>query len=116
MVDSDEDLNGWRLIRYDPAPVLRKTKVPILSLFGERDTLVPPQTNRAKMEEYLREAGNSDVTVRVIPNVGHDMESFATLKGGAWSWPEKYWVWAKKSPLFYETIITWLAKHQIIAA
>jgi pimeloyl-ACP methyl ester carboxylesterase len=115
LVESSQDLEDWKLIRYDPAPVLKKTTIPVLSLFGEKDVLVPPKENRDKMERYLREAGNTDVTIHVIPNVGHDMESFATLKGGEWKWPEKYWVWAKKSPLFYETIIAWLVKHRIAA-
>jgi hypothetical protein len=37
------------------------------------------------------------------------MESFGTLRGGEWKWPENYWVWPKKSPLFYETIMEWLS-------
>jgi hypothetical protein len=41
------------------------------------------------------------------------MESFATLRGGEWKWSEKYWVWGKKSPVFYKTIIDWLAGHGI---
>jgi pimeloyl-ACP methyl ester carboxylesterase len=115
LVDSDKDLEDWKRIKYDPAPVLRKTKIPVLSLFGENDVRVPPVENRKKMENYLKEAGNNDVTIRVIPNVGHDMESFATLRGGEWKWSENYWVWAKKSPVFYETIIEWLTKHGIKA-
>jgi hypothetical protein len=115
LVESDQDLTDWKLSRYDPAPVLKKTTIPILSLFGEKDVMVPPKENRDKMERYLQEAGNKDVTISIIPNVGHDMESFSTLKGGEWKWPEKYWVWAKKSPLFYESIITWLVKHRIVA-
>lgn len=114
LVESDQDLADWKLSRYDPGPVLKKTTIPVLSLFGEKDVMVPPKENRDKMERYLQEAGNKDVTIRIIPNVGHDMESFSTLKGGEWKWPEKYWVWAKKSPLFYDSIITWLVKHRIV--
>lgn len=114
LVNAQQDLDTWRRIRYDPSPILKQTRIPVLSLFGENDMLVPPKENKEKMERYLKEAGNKDVTIHVIPNVGHDMESFATLKGDEWDWPEKYWVWAKKSPIFYETIINWLVERAII--
>lgn len=110
---SDADLEGWRLSRYDPAPVLRRTTLPLLAIFGEKDVLVPPGENVGRMREYLTAAGNRDFTIRVIPEVGHDMETFGTLKGGEWDWPEKYWVWPRKSTAFYETIITWLSDHDI---
>ena len=75
--------------------------------------LVPPKENRDKMESYLKEAGNRDVTIRVIPNAGHDMINFQTLRGGEWKWPDKFWVWPKRSLLFYETILNWLGEHGI---
>lgn len=111
IADKREDLAQWKRIRFDPAPVLRRITVPVLSIFGENDVLVPPKENAGKMERYLREAGNRDFTVRIIPNAGHDMESFGTLKGGEWKWPENYWVWPKKSTLFYDTITDWLSKR-----
>lgn len=113
IAESENDLAGWKRIRFDPAPILKQTKIPVLSLFGENDSLVPPKENRAKMEQYLKEAGNRDVTIRVIPKAGHDMESFGTLYRGEWKWPEKHWVWAKKSPLFYQTITEWLDERSI---
>ena len=64
------------------------------------------------MERYLKEAQNRDFTVRIIPNAGHDMESFGTLKGGEWKWPENYRVGPKESPLFYDTITEWLSKRK----
>jgi pimeloyl-ACP methyl ester carboxylesterase len=113
VVGSDADLDGWRLIRYDPSPVLKRTTIPLLALFGEHDVLVPPQENVDRLRGYLTEAGNSDFTIRVIPGVGHNMETFGTLKGGEWKWPEKYWIWPRKSPVIYETIFTWLTEHGI---
>lgn len=110
IADSESKLEGWKRIRFDPAPILKRTNIPVLALFGENDVLVPPKENKDKMQQYLKEAGNSDVTIRVIPNAGHDMERFATLYGGDWVWPEKHWVWAKKSPVFYETIIDWVSQ------
>jgi len=105
------DLKGWQLIRYDPAPVLKQTKIPTLALFGELDTLVPPQENVDRMRAYLTAAGNGDFAIHVIPQVGHSMETYGTLKGGEWNWPESYWVWPRKSPELYQTIAAWLSGH-----
>lgn len=113
LVSSDTDLEGWRLIRYDPSPVLKKTTIPLLALFGEFDVLVPPKENVDRLRAYLSDAGNDDFTIRVIPGVGHNMETFGTLKGGKWEWPEKYWIWPRKSPALYPAILTWLTEHGI---
>ncbi|MEX2110589.1 MAG: alpha/beta fold hydrolase [Gemmatimonadaceae bacterium] len=74
LVSSDTDLEGWRLIRYDPSAVLKKTTIPLLALFGEFDVLVPPKENVDRLRAYLSDAGNDDFTIRVIPGVGHNME------------------------------------------
>jgi pimeloyl-ACP methyl ester carboxylesterase len=111
LVESQKELDDWRRIRYDPAPVLKQIRIPVLSIFGEKDVLVPPKENREKMESYLKKAGNKDVTIHIIPEVGHDMTTFQTLRGGEWKWPEKFWVWPKRSRVFYETVIGWLNNH-----
>lgn len=113
LVASDADLAGWRLIRYDPISVLEKTKLPLLALFGEFDVLVPPRENVDRLRAYLTKAGNDDFTIHVIPGVGHDMETFGTLRGGEWDWPERYWQWPRKSPQLYPAILTWLTERGI---
>jgi len=43
------------ILAADPdthAPVLRKTRIPLLALFGEKDTLVPPATIANARAEY----------------------------------------------------------------
>jgi pimeloyl-ACP methyl ester carboxylesterase len=103
-----EDLAGWRHSRYDPAPVLSRTRLPLLALFGENDVLVPPAENAEPMRRLLERAGNTDVTIHVIPGATHDMETFGRLHGGEWKWPEGYWVWARRAPGFEATISAWL--------
>jgi pimeloyl-ACP methyl ester carboxylesterase len=56
---------------YDPAEALRTTSVPVLALFGELDLQVPPAQNREPMARALAEAGNTDVTIEVIPGANH---------------------------------------------
>src|SRR5262249_49540243 len=76
IVDSPEDLEGWRLIRYDPKPILKRTAIPMLALFGEIDAYVPPKENVDLMRQYLDEAGNKNASLVIIPRVKHDMESY----------------------------------------
>lgn len=107
----DEDLDGWRRIRFDPAPVLARTRVPLLALFGENDTLVPPAKNAEPMRRLLAQAGDHDATIRVIPGANHEMETYGTLLGGEWKWPEHHWVWAHRAPQFEATIEAWLRER-----
>jgi len=108
LATSPADLEGWRHQRYDPADVLRHTTIPVLALYGASDTLVPPAENAELMRRFLTEAGNRDVTIRVFPRASHNLEWFGDLRTGTWSWPEGYWVWAKKAPGYAETVIGWL--------
>lgn len=105
---SPADLEGWRHQRYDPADVLRHTTIPVLAFYGAIDTLVPPAENAELMRHLLAEAGNKDVTIRIFPRASHNLEWFGDLRTGTWSWPEGYWVWAKKAPGYAETVIGWL--------
>jgi dienelactone hydrolase len=102
------DLEGWRHQQYDPAEVLRHTTIPVLALYGAIDTLVPPAENAERMRGFLAEAGNKDVTIRIFPRASHNLEWFGDLRTGTWTWPEGYWVWAKKAPGYAETVIGWM--------
>ena len=72
---------------------------------------VPPSKNVAKFREYLSEAGNRDITIKVFSNVGHGMEMQRALKGDDWKWPNGYWVWPRKAPDYYQTIVGWIERH-----
>jgi len=111
LAESATDLEGWRLQRFDPAPILKRTRIPVLALFGEKDTLVPPAENAELMAAFLREAGNRDVTIRIIPGLGHSSFAGQSLRGGDWDWPDGYWVWDRQSPAFLETVLAWLSGH-----
>ena len=108
LVTTPADLEGWRRQRYDPVDVLRRTTIPVLAVYGAGDTLVPPAENAGLMRRYLEEAGNRDVTIRIFPRASHNLEWFGDLRTGTWSWPEGYWVWAKKAPGYAETVVGWL--------
>lgn len=111
LVSSPEDLKGWRRQRYDPEAVLRRTTIPVLALYGERDTVVPPAENAEKMRSILEEAGNRHVAIKVFPRANHSLEWYGELRQGTWSWPDGYWVWAKQAAGYTETVIGWLRER-----
>jgi pimeloyl-ACP methyl ester carboxylesterase len=106
-----EDLDWWKRHEYDPAETLAHLKCPVLALFGAEDPLVPPKKNAPLMQELLRQAGNTDVTLRIFPGVEHNCEVPRRLTGDDWAWPKSFWVWSKKASGFYTTIFDWIEKH-----
>ena len=65
----------WSFIRtvylYDPAPTLRRLRVPTLAIFGALDDNILAEKNRAAWESHLRAAGNTDFSLHVLPNANH---------------------------------------------
>lgn len=59
------------LMEVDPADFLTKVRCPVLAIFGESDTSVPVEKSVALYKQYLHEAGNEAVTIKVFPNAGH---------------------------------------------
>ncbi len=105
------DLQGWLRQRFDPAETLRKTRIPLLALFGSDDVLVPPDKNVELMRSLLTQAGNRDVTIVTFPGVGHDLIRNATLVGGEWDWPGGYWRWARRAPGLADSLVDWTRRH-----
>lgn len=105
------ELRGWLRQRFDPAETLRHTTNPVLALFGEEDTYVPPRENVDRMRTLLAEAGNKDVTVVVYPDCGHELIRNATLVGHEWEWPKGYWQWARRAPGVADSLITWTRRQ-----
>ena len=65
-------------IRYDPAPALRATRVPVLALNGALDLQVPADENLAAIGRTLRAWGNRDVTVEKLPGLNHLFQTATT--------------------------------------
>ena len=69
---SDQSQSPWMryFLSYDPLPVIRKVRQPILILQGELDRQVT--ADQAELiAKAAREAGNRDVTARVFPGLNH---------------------------------------------
>lgn len=57
-------------LTYDPAPTMRRVKIPVLILTGSRDQQAVPE-QVALQEAAFKEGGNKDVTARVLPDLNH---------------------------------------------
>ncbi|MEU7142136.1 prolyl oligopeptidase family serine peptidase [Nocardia sp. NPDC046473] len=56
---------------YDPVPVLERLRLPVLALWGEHDTQIPPAESAAVFQRALDRAGNQHATIRFVPGAGH---------------------------------------------
>ena len=94
---------------YDPAPTARKVQTPTLILQGSTDHQVPPAEGD-RLVALMKEGGNRDVTLRMLPDVNHlflddangDFLNYDKLKsnqvGPAVLGPLADWVVQKLSP------------------
>jgi uncharacterized protein len=57
-------------LTHDPAATMRRVKTPVLIITGSRDQQAVP-AEVALMEAAFKEAGNKDVTARVLPDLNH---------------------------------------------
>jgi pimeloyl-ACP methyl ester carboxylesterase len=58
-------------LTYDPRPALRQVTVPVLVMNGDLDRQVSSQQNLPEIEKALKEAGNADVTIKLMPGLNH---------------------------------------------
>jgi uncharacterized protein len=105
--EGKDDLAWWRINNYDPTDYLKKMACPVLSILGEKDALVPPSENQARMDSLLH-LSRTSYTIVVIPGVGHDELTFQGLNGDEWKWPEVYWQWRKRPEKIIRTMVEWI--------
>lgn len=73
-------LSPWfrYFLTYDPRPALEKTRCPVLALDGSKDVQVPPAEDLALIGQALLTGGNTDVTIRELPNLNHLFQTCTT--------------------------------------
>lgn len=57
----------------DPGDHLTRVTSPVLAFFGEDDIVQPTDRSAELFADYFATAGNGDVTIVILPNVGHDI-------------------------------------------
>jgi uncharacterized protein len=107
---TDENILWWRKNEFNPSEYLKKIKCPVLSIFGEKDALVPPKENEAKMDSLLKLSGTK-YKIMTIKGTAHDMLTYQGLNGNNWNWPIVYWQWRKQPKEFTESIIEFINKQ-----
>jgi len=62
------------VLEVDPADFLTNVHCPVLAIFGDADTLVPVAKSVTLYEQYLGEARNKSVTIKVFPKADHGIK------------------------------------------
>jgi pimeloyl-ACP methyl ester carboxylesterase len=92
------DPGSWIDMDFDPEPILRCVRCPVLLFYGDDDEWQPIEESIATWERATAASGNSDVTILRLPGTGHE----PTLR-------EKDTVSA--SPLYTETLTSWIERR-----
>lgn len=91
--------------KHDPGPAIAALKVPVIALFGELDTQVPPAANATAMSEAINESSAPGYTIATIFSANHrfqeavtgSMDEYARLK-------------REFAPDFVEILTDWLTE------
>ena len=58
-------------LAYDPLPDLKRTKCPVLALYGEKDLQVPPKINSPMVQKAFLDGGNTQAEVKLLRELNH---------------------------------------------
>lgn len=93
-------------LAYDPRPNLMKIHVPVLAINGDKDLQVPPKEDLEGIEQALKDGGNKDYKIVLLPNLNH---LFQTTKTGA---PSEYaQIEETLAPAALQTMGDWIVAH-----
>jgi fermentation-respiration switch protein FrsA (DUF1100 family) len=83
-----------------------KVRVPVLAINGDKDLQVPAKEDLEGIEKALKDAGNKDYKIVLLPNLNH---LFQTTKTGA---PSEYAELEETfAPAALQTIGDWVVAH-----
>lgn len=98
------------ILAQDPAPYLRRLKMPVLAITGEQDTETPAATQLPALQARLKEGGNQRVTTAVVPQVNHFFQTNAPgQEKSLFDNPETF------SPVELQLLVNWLMQQAGLA-
>ena len=93
-------------LRYDPRPTLRRVQIPVLALSGEKDLQSAPKENLDGIAAALKEGGNKNVSIVLLPQLNHLFQTSTT------GLPTEYGqIEETIAPVALKTISDWILKH-----
>jgi len=95
-------------VTYDPQPVLKNVKAPVLALNGELDLQVAVKENLDLIGAALKAGGNEDVTLKAFPKRNH---LFQTTQTGLLS--EYGQIEETMSPEVLKTMSDWILRRTV---
>ena len=90
---------------YDPAPTLRRLRVPMLALFGELDNNIMAEKNNAAWEAALKAGRNRDYTLRISRSANHDQFEARTGSNAEMASLRRF------VPAYFDALLEWFPKH-----
>ncbi len=93
-------------LAYDPRNDLKKLKIPVLALGGEKDLQVDPKQNLPEIEKALQEGKNQDFTIVELPGLNH---LFQKAESGLVQ--EYYTLTETVNPAALDTIRDWIMER-----
>jgi hypothetical protein len=103
---------------YDPLAVARSVRVPVLIIFGAKDSVVPAAESLANLLVAYSAGGNRQASFALFPDAGHGLQRVATerechecseramMQSGVWD----------ATPGFLDRMDTWLRAHVVSVA
>ena len=97
--------NPWirYFYNYNPADELVKITIPVLALYGSKDTQVPPKYHLQPVKEALEKSSSKDHEVELIPGLNHLFQECET--GQIAEYPQ---IEQTLSPIVLEKISRWI--------
>lgn len=105
--EQQSTLFRWRNLDFDPAASWKRIKVPVLAFYGERDNVVPVPRSVEAIDKALKQAGNSDVTIKVYADANHLIK----LPFGEQPDSGGKWDWSRPVPEYLDTMLNWTIKR-----
>lgn len=101
-------LSAWfrYFLDYDPIPALQNTICPVLALYGEKDTQMPPKENLSKIQKAMQDTGNRDFQSAELTGLNHLFQH-----GPAGSPTEYGGIEETMAPEALNAVSDWAVKH-----